>query len=457
MGKIDCLERFYVVEQLCDLVINLSKQTTNTSFAIDGEWGVGKTFLLGMLEDTLKECQSEETNNDRFAVFHYNCWQYDYYEEPLVAIVSMMINEIEKNEKLLTEKQKKKTLAILKGVGTVALSCFNKTIESKTGVDINALLENIRAVENGTKETLDNIGNFDPFWSFNQALESMRESLKKISKDKTIVFVVDELDRCLPQYAIKILERLHHITEGIDNFITIIAIDKKRLLHSIADAFGYDKNGEFIDSEKYLKKFVRFYFPLDAGIISHDIAEKYQTYLKMFDESLYDCEIEFWEYFSELSHNIDMREREQLLEKAERAHYMVSDLIKNYDYTVMYMELLLTVFTCYYHIKGENIAEILLEPYGSWRFLKESSRNIVKDNLESFNSFFGDIRYRLTNRIDDKVNNDLFEVLFWYATFLIKGNNHNKLLSRDTSMVKGIDMEENLKFLYHFYQELIKL
>lgn len=163
-NKTDYLGRDVYVNKIVELIKLFSEFEENVSFAINGEWGIGKTFLLRMVEEQLREYQSEETNNDRFAVFHYNCWQYDYYEEPLVAIVSMMINQIEENEKLLTTEQKKKTLAILKGVGTVALSCFNKTIESKTGVDINALLENIRAIEEGTAETLESIRDFDPFW-----------------------------------------------------------------------------------------------------------------------------------------------------------------------------------------------------------------------------------------------------------------------------------------------------
>jgi len=33
--------------------------------------------------------------DDKFYVFHYNCWQYDYYEEPSVAIISAMLETSE--------------------------------------------------------------------------------------------------------------------------------------------------------------------------------------------------------------------------------------------------------------------------------------------------------------------------------------------------------------------------
>ncbi|MCQ2470710.1 MAG: KAP family NTPase [Clostridia bacterium] len=456
--KIDYLQREDYICDIYNIAMNLSRDKSNISFAIDGEWGCGKTFLLEMIEEELKECQSEETNNDRFAVFHYNCWQYDYYEEPLVAIVSMMINQIEKSENLLTTEQKKKTLAVLKGVGTVVLAGLNNKIEDKTGVNVKAILDEIKKIEEGTKETLDNIRNFDPFWSFNQALDSMRKSLKEIAKDKTIVFVVDELDRCLPQYAIKVLERLHHITEGIDNFITIIAIDKKRLLHSIANAFGYDKNGENKDSEKYLKKFIKFVIPLHAGFIDVGISKKYEKYISMFDELLYDCVCLFDDYFSELFNEINMREQEQLMAKIELAHCIIADPSRHYDYTVMYMELLLAVFCTHYKVELEDIDKELL------KFDQKDNLMFFRENFKLIKS---DYENNTFNRKPIKIIKDDFSpIVHWYSSFLkecdFSGNLSEDLkcvdgLSRDTSNVEGINMEDNLKFLYHFYQELIKL
>ena len=43
------------------------------------------------------------------------------------------------------------------------------------------------------------------------ALKQIKDVITKISEELNIVLFVDELDRCLPEYAIKVLERLHHI------------------------------------------------------------------------------------------------------------------------------------------------------------------------------------------------------------------------------------------------------
>ena len=91
MDKLDVLNRDTFVEQLVRLMNNLSDNKSSTCFAINGAWGCGKSFLLDIFEERLGEIQSENTSKDKYFVVRYNSWKYDYYEEPLVAIVSTMI------------------------------------------------------------------------------------------------------------------------------------------------------------------------------------------------------------------------------------------------------------------------------------------------------------------------------------------------------------------------------
>ena len=47
----------------------------------------------------------------------------------------------------------------------------------------------------------------------------------ELAETHTLVIVVDELDRCLPDYAIKILERLHHLFADVNGTILILRSD----------------------------------------------------------------------------------------------------------------------------------------------------------------------------------------------------------------------------------------
>lgn len=54
MASQDLIGRESVVEKICNL-IDVLKKDQNICISIDGEWGSGKTFVLGMLEEQLSQ------------------------------------------------------------------------------------------------------------------------------------------------------------------------------------------------------------------------------------------------------------------------------------------------------------------------------------------------------------------------------------------------------------------
>lgn len=101
--RLDLLNREEFVGNVIKIVNQLSDIKRGCCFAIEGGWGVGKTFVIEEIEEQLKVLQSEETNSDRYFVFHYNCWQHDYYDEPAVAIISAMLASIKEDGSLLNK------------------------------------------------------------------------------------------------------------------------------------------------------------------------------------------------------------------------------------------------------------------------------------------------------------------------------------------------------------------
>ena len=136
-SKEDVLNRESFVKQIVDLTKILSEKRKNCCFAIEGEWGSGKSFVLEKIQECLQVEQSETTNTDRFFVVRYDCWRYDYYEEPIVAIISVLKDKIEQYVSLLSNETKKEMLAIVKNTITkIAV----EAIKSKTGVDLDGVV-----------------------------------------------------------------------------------------------------------------------------------------------------------------------------------------------------------------------------------------------------------------------------------------------------------------------------
>ena len=63
-STLDVLDRGAFVEQLIDIANLLSDGRKNSCYAINGEWGVGKSFVLDMFEKEAERQQSDTTDND---------------------------------------------------------------------------------------------------------------------------------------------------------------------------------------------------------------------------------------------------------------------------------------------------------------------------------------------------------------------------------------------------------
>ena len=117
------------------------------------------------------------------------------------------------------EQKKARVLGVLKAVGTTLLSMVNAGVKCKSGIDIKNTYETLKTNIQAEEEKIEESHEYDVYFSFNQALIRLQQVITEISKEKTVVFIVDELDRCLPEYAIKVLERLHHLAENLLSYL----------------------------------------------------------------------------------------------------------------------------------------------------------------------------------------------------------------------------------------------
>ena len=77
----DLLERKDVIDGISKIIDDRLFSKQPLSLAITGIWGVGKSYILKEIENKYSA---------RCIVFHYDCWKSDYYEEPLIGILSRL-------------------------------------------------------------------------------------------------------------------------------------------------------------------------------------------------------------------------------------------------------------------------------------------------------------------------------------------------------------------------------
>ena len=360
MMKQDILGRTKFVNSIVDFINVLSEGKRGCCFAIDGKWGTGKTYVLDMLEEELNQIQSEDTADNRYFVFHYNSWEYDYYDEPLVAIVASMQDEVENKESIWNREVDKTIQAGIEVAKTEVKKMVGSLAEKHIGVNFVNVIDAIRKVDQENEEEKES---YDDFYNFKKAMSDVRTSMGKIAEEKTIVLVVDELDRCMPAYAIKVIERLHHIFEKINNIVVIIAVDSEQLDSSIKTIYGEKTN-----PKDYMKKIIDITFKLDAGEISLGIYKKYEKFFSYFKRPD-DSEKELIEKtFSTIWAGVDMRTQEKSMAKIETLHSLISN--EEMDIAVAMLE----IFAIrYYDVYGNRS---LL-----WIVNMDESINVERDGM----------------------------------------------------------------------------
>ena len=349
-NKVDILDRQPFVDRLIEIVRLIADNGRGCTFTIDGRWGCGKSFVLDMFEKQISVFQDPRAAGDRYVVFHYNCWQYDFYEEPAIAIISAIKSEIEKYNSILPElpNEIKAGFEIIKDLGRELLGSY---IQTKIGCNpLEALTKIQTGADDISRQTaLDN--DYDKYFKFKEVLDSTRKDLAKLAQDKPVVLVVDELDRCLPDYTIKVLERLHHLFDENSNIIVILATDKMQLERTVQQIFcpvGSESNTYIV--QEYLKKFINFSLSLDNGTITDSFWERYAAIIENYNIGNEMTDGFLSELPLKLFHNIDPRTQERILDRMLTLHQL--SFADQKDASILYFELLHQVLRYKFNSKG---------------------------------------------------------------------------------------------------------
>ena len=365
--NIDLLNRAEFIDSVISYVNYYSCQNKSISFSINGEWGSGKSWVIDNIITELYEIQSEKTYSDKFCVFKYNAWDYDYYEEPLIALIIAMKEQIDSKNAVLIKSDK----------GRAQWEATKKVIKKSTYKGLHELLDNaskikivpvtpvstsvsmlIKAIgfignnamnlkeniDEEIKQQKDEIRNYDEYFDLKTLIKNVKESFSKFTKDRTVVIIVDELDRCLPEYAIKVLERMHHLCEGIKNIQFIYAIDDKQLANTVKQIFGDE-----VSIRSYLSKFMTFGLRLPEVSFNEQIEQRFDYFNSIF-VFRYSKECSLYEIISKPLGEIPIRNKWQILEKVKIINQLILHNKRDYDYSILLFELFIA-YCDYYELK----------------------------------------------------------------------------------------------------------
>lgn len=280
--KVDLLNN----EAIAKTVVSVITESKNKpiSIGIHGDWGAGKSSILEMIEADIQEAPKED--GKKYLCIRFNGWKHQGFEDSKVALMSTIVSELEKKEKIshkAGEAVKKlwkniNWMSVAKSAGKTALGIATGTAPLAV---LSATLDTLKTkgtTEEGVESAIENIGTFltdskifsdtSSNTEFAEFQKNFKEILEAANIAKLIV-LIDDLDRCLPEVAIEILEaaRLFMFT-GETAFV--IAADENMIRYAVKkhfpdamDEINKTNIGENF-ANKYLEKLIQVPFRIPA-------------------------------------------------------------------------------------------------------------------------------------------------------------------------------------------------
>ena len=232
----------------------------NMAVALDDNWGNGKTFFVKQTQLVL---QSYNDSNDdltkikqrmeeyfqghqpkRYFPIYYDAWSNDNDTDPILSIIFRMLQDVACLKQYETVVDKNYWDIITNG-----LEVLTTTLG---GPRIKQFLDLVKG-QNILEE-------FQKSRDIAQILNDMFDHILTNTPDDTrIVFFIDELDRCCPNFAVRVLERIKHYFLH-DKVVFVMSVNMRELQHTIKLHYGNDFN-----ADKYLRRFFDFTIPLPTA------------------------------------------------------------------------------------------------------------------------------------------------------------------------------------------------
>ncbi|PNU06486.1 KAP family P-loop NTPase fold protein [Novosphingobium guangzhouense] len=247
------------------------------TIAVDAGYGEGKSFFLRRFADHMSQ---------NHPVAFVDAWADDLADQPLTALAATLNTALKPfmtepliQGKMATFLRKSGQVAKIAGIGLLrrglglvitggAVDGIDSVLAS-TDLAVKEVIEDGMAdvgqgLVDDTANGITSVGandlmqtRIDEFEAGRAAIQSMKDSLSGLidalehtTSHPPIIIIIDELDRCRPTYAVKLLEEIKHLFD-VSGIVFILGINTQQLSHSVAGAYGSK-----FDGISYLKRFI---------------------------------------------------------------------------------------------------------------------------------------------------------------------------------------------------------
>lgn len=238
-------------ESLFDFLEFLNSIEDDCSIALEGYWGSGKTFFVKQMEMIIKavnpfvemdeELRKSIMNEVCRYTIHYNAdetikqvpiyydaWLYDNESDPILSLVYSILETFDSD--LIFKDIEFNSDSIRESFNNI-LSSLHIKLEIPKLVNTEDWLSDIKKSRN-----------------IHYTVKEFLDKLLEERGDRLVIFI-DELDRCSPEYAVKLLERIKHYFNN-DRITFVFSVNLEQLQHTIKNHYGSK-----FEASRYLDRF----------------------------------------------------------------------------------------------------------------------------------------------------------------------------------------------------------
>lgn len=247
--------------------------------AVDGSWGSGKTFFIKQVQMVLNSVNPNiydehlsEDKKERISqvcgvlskgqdvslqpqvCVYYDAWENDNDDDPILSLVYQICGQIQNDYNFTTDTNfTDKAVNLLLIAAKIAenlapLRKLNKLLSELFGENQSVTDVCSDAIKSLSQKKQNLLAEVTQAKNVEQRVKEFLKTLLPEKGNRLVIFI-DELDRCNPAYAVKLLERVKHYF-GDENITFVFSINAKELEHTISSYYGTN-----FDSGRYLDRF----------------------------------------------------------------------------------------------------------------------------------------------------------------------------------------------------------
>ncbi|MDW8298791.1 MAG: P-loop NTPase fold protein [Anaerolineae bacterium] len=260
-------------------------------FGVLGDWGTGKTSVMRLLEARFRKPDGTlarfPDGREIFVPIWFDAWKYEndaHIVYPLLHTIKQQYEHDappEKRNRIVSSFNTVLATSLL-AVGQVGLKAALRTLTGGA-VEIETLEEALKRVREmqASSQALSEVTQVLSDWADNVSrfATAFEELLSTYARELVgerdagrvrFLILVDDLDRCLPETTISILESIkHHLS--VPRCIFVLAINGRVVYQTIRRKYG----SEIIDGREYLEKILNYAFYVPEPTLNKGAMERF--------------------------------------------------------------------------------------------------------------------------------------------------------------------------------------